>query len=333
MKKTIKIIIALGVLVVVAATVLTVSLIAGDGGKGNGNTEPSSLYTLAPSTVSPTLANDTEAWVDLDLLASELATASDTTDTSDTSSTSEVLTTLNSYQPLTTIIYVYETVVATAVPSTTQNVTQNELTEKETSNVMAEPEMTEFKYTIDSQSKTATLDKYLGDSSVVWLPETVGGYEVTAIGDKCFENASMTAVCIREGVKTIGNSAFLNCKNLTNITFLGVPYTVTVGDNAFKNCAKLKTINLPAASSIGKFAFDGCKSLETITLKDGTESIGDYCFTNCTNLKSITIPESVTYIGTGAFSNPNENLVIKCVKGSVADDKAAQYEIKTEYVG
>lgn len=332
MKKTTKIIIALGALVVVAATVLTVSLIAGKGGKENSNTEPQSLYTLAPSTVSPTLADNTEAWVDLDLLASELATASDTTDTSDTSSVSDVSTSANVYQPLTTIVYVYESVVQTPVTSATQKVTQNELTEKSTSNVMAEPEMSEFKYTINSQTKSVTLNKYLGDSSVVWLPETVGGYEVTAIGDKCFENSDITAVCIREGVRQIGAGAFLNCKSLTSVTFLGVPYTVTVGDNAFKNCTKLKTINLPAASSIGKFAFDGCKSLETVTLKDGTESLGDYCFTNCTNLKTVTIPESVTYIGTGAFSNPNANLVIRCVKGSVADDKAAQYDIKTEYI-
>lgn len=326
MKKTTKIIIALGALVVVAAVVLTVSLLSSKNKKETDNTGGSSLYTLA--SLAPTTTANTEAWVDLDAIASDLATATDTTSESesDTATTTmqSILTPATNAQPLTTIIYVYES----KVSETTQN---TQLTESATKKDTFEPEMSEYKYTVNSESKTVTLNKYLGDSSVVWIPETLGGYTVTEIGAKCFENNSLTTVCIREDVRTIGDNAFLNCKNLTTVTFLGAPYTITVGNNAFKNCAKLKTINLPEAKSIGNFAFDGCKSLEKLALKEGTESVGEYCFSNCTNLKELTIPESVSYIGAGAVSNHNKDLVIKCVSGSKAVEFANKYDVKIQY--
>lgn len=325
MKKTTKIIIALAALVVVAAIVLTVSLVASKNKDDKGDTANSSPYTLA-SLSQPTIA-DTDAWVDLDSIASDLATATDTTAESDTSTTmaSIVTPSASNNQPLTTIIYVYES----KVPETTGNA---QLTEPTTKKNTFEPEMSEYKYTVNSETKTVTLNKYLGDSSVVWIPETLGGYTVTEIGAKCFENNSLTTVCIREDVRTIGDNAFLNCKNLTTVTFLGAPYTITVGNNAFKNCAKLKTINLPEAKSIGNSAFDGCKALEKMTIKEGTESIGEYCFSNCTNLKELTIPESVSYIGAGAVSNHNKDLVIKCVSGSKAVEFANKYDVKIQYV-
>lgn len=327
MKKTTKIIIALGVLVVVAAVVLTASLLASKNKKGADDTSAPSFYTLA-SLTQTTTAN-TEAWIDLDAIASDLATATDTTSESDTSTTETTVPQTIVYpttppQPLTTIIYVYES----RVPETTQ---APQLTETTTKKVEFEPEMSEYKYTINSETKTVTLNKYLGDSSVVWIPETLGGYTVTEIGAKCFENNSLTAVCIREDVRTIGDNAFLNCKNLTTVTFLGAPYTITVGNNAFKNCAKLKTINLPEAKSIGNSAFDGCKALTELTIREGTESIGDYCFTNCTNLTKLTIPESVSYIGTGAVSNHHKDLVIVCVSGSKAAEFANKYDVKIQY--
>lgn len=324
MKKTTKIIIALGVLVVVAAVVLTASLLASKNKKDADDTSTPSFYTLA-SLTQTTTAN-TEAWIDLDAIASDLATATDTTSESDTSTTTMqgIITPTVNNQPLTTIIYVYES----RVPETTKN---SQLTEPTTKKNTFEPEMSEYKYTVNSESKTVTLNKYLGDSSVVWIPETLGGYTVTEIGAKCFENNSLTTVCIREDVRVIGDNAFLNCKNLTNVTFLGAPYTITVGNSAFKNCIKLKTINLPEAKSLGNFAFDGCKSLEKLTLKEGTESIGEYCFSNCTNLKELTIPESVSYIGAGAVSNHNKDLVIKCVSGSKAVEFANKYDVKIQY--
>lgn len=314
MKKTTKIIISLGVALLIAAVVLVVSLIqSGQSGKETTTAPGYSLQaTKAPSTTAVT-----ESWVDLEQMASELATATDTTDPSDTTTDTTVAPVIQ-----TTIVYIVysETNVA---PQPTETVSANS----------DEPEMQEYKYTIDKATRTVTVNKYLGEDSVVWIPEKIDGYVVTGIGSKCFEKQSLKGVVIPETVTSIGNNAFQGCSNLTSVTFKGAPSTITVGNNAFQNCTKLKSINLPAATTIGSLAFDSCTSLEKLSLELGTESIGDYCFRGCTNLQTLEIPETVTYIGQGAFSGEHrEDFVIYCVEGSAGHDAAVKYGINFECV-
>ena len=315
MKKTTKIIIALCVALLLVATVLVVSLVQNaDSGK-EATTKPG--YSLQ-ATKAPSTTGVTESWVDLEQMASELATATDTTDPSDTTSDTTMTTAAPVIQ--TTIVYVY-----------TEYVTNAPVTESVADDKNDEPEMSEYKYSTDKATGTVTLNKYLGDDTVVWIPEKIGGYTVTGIGSKCFEKQSLKGVVIPEEITSIGNNAFQGCKNLASVTFKGAPSTITVGNNAFQNCVKLKTINLPAAKRIGSLAFDGCSSLEELVIKMGTEEIGDYCFRNCTSLKSLRIPESVTVVGQGAFSGEHpEDMVIYCVEGSAGYEAAVKYGIKTD---
>lgn len=316
MKKTTKIIIALGVALLIAATVLVVSLVQNGDFKKEDTTAPA--YSLQ-ATRPPSTTGETESWVDLEQMASELATATDTTDPSDTTTDTTVAPVIQ-----TTIIYVY-----------TEYVTNEPTTEKLTSS-FDEPELQEYKYTINKENRSVTITKYLGDNASVWIPEEIAGYTVTGIGDKCFQKQSLKSVCIPETVKTIGNNAFQDCKNLASVTFLGAPSTITVGNNAFQGCQKLKSINLPAAKTIGNFAFEGCTSLENLVLEYGTESIGEYCFNGCSSLKVIEIPNSVTYIGNGVFGGERKGvLTIRCVEGSEADNVAQRYSsenLEIEYV-
>ena len=317
MNKTTKIIIALGVALLAVASVLVISLVKNSNFGKETTTTPA--YSLQ-ATKAPATTGETESWVDLEQMASELATATDTTDPSDTTTD----TTAVAPVVQTTIIYVY-----------TEYVT-NELTTEKLTNSFDEPEMQEYKYTINKENHSVTITKYLGDNASVWIPEKIAGYTVTGIGDKCFQKQSLKSVCIPETVTYIGNSAFQDCKNLGSVTFLGAPYTITVGNNAFQNCPKLKTINLPAAKTIGNFAFDGCTSLEKMVLEYGTESIGEYCFRGCSSLTLIEIPDSVTYIGNGVFGGERKGeLTIRCVQGSKGDEAAQKYSsesIKIEYV-
>lgn len=315
MKNTTKIIISLCVALLVVATVLVVSLV--QNGKTEKETTTKPAYSLQ-ATKAPSTTGVTESWVDLEQMASELATATDTTDASDT-------TTDTTAPPViqTTIVYIVysETNVA---PQPTESVSNDD---------EDEPQMSEYKYTIDKSTGSATISKYLGDDAIVWIPEKIGGYTVTGIGSKCFEKQSLKGVVIPEAVTTIGNNAFQGCKNLTSVTFKGAPSTITVGNNAFKDCINLKSINLPAAKRIGNMAFDSCTSLEKIVIDFGTEEIGDYCFRNCTKLKEVDIPESVTVIGQGAFTGEHpEDMVIYCVEGSAGHDAAKKYGIKAECV-
>ena len=317
MNKTTKIIIALGVALVLVATVLIVSVVQNKMLKKEETTTPA--YSLQ-ATKAPETVGETESWVDLEQMASELATATDTTDPSDTTTDTTVAPVIQ-----TTIVYI--------VYSETNLDSQ---TTQSSGNTLDEPEMQEYKYTINKESRSVTINKYLGDSTVVSIPETLAGYTVTGVGDKCFQKQSIKGVIIPEAVTYIGNNAFQDCKNLTSVTFFGASPGVTVGNNAFQNCPKLKTINLPEAKTIGNFAFDGCTSLEKMVLKPGTESIGEYCFRGCSSMTLIEIPDSVTYIGNGVFGGERKGVLkIRCVQGSKGDEAAQKYSSETieiEYV-
>ena len=111
----------------------------------------------------------------------------------------------------------------------------------------------------------------------------------------------LTEVNIPEGVETIENSAFTQCKKLGSVTFsAGLK---RIGESAFVG-TMLKTVALPEGlTSIGGYAFSVCDSLERVELHEGLTSIGEDAFAYSPKLREATIPTSVTEIGTGAFSS------------------------------
>ncbi len=92
----------------------------------------------------------------------------------------------------------------------------------------------------------------------------------------------ITAVDIKDGIKSIGEDAFFYFDNLTSAT---IPDSILV---------------------IGDHAFDSCKSLSEITIPNGVTSIGFCAFHNCDSIKSIRIPASVDTIYNNAFSDCNK---------------------------
>ena len=110
------------------------------------------------------------------------------------------------------------------------------------------------------------------------------------------------SVEIKQGTKTIANSAFYHCWHLTSVT---IPDSVTsIGSSAFNYCTSLTSVTIPdGVTNIGDYAFMHCTSLTSITIPDNVTSIGDWAFRNCTSLTSATIGNGVTEIGEKAFYN------------------------------
>ena len=124
---------------------------------------------------------------------------------------------------------------------------------------------------------------------------------VTTIGEDAFYNCEdLTDIHISDSVTSIGNSAFSNCKYLTAIH---IPDSVTsIGEDAFYNCKSLTSIHIPdSVTSIGDGAFYNCEDLTAIHISNSVTSIGNKAFYDCENLTAIHIPDSVTSIGEDAF--------------------------------
>ena len=126
---------------------------------------------------------------------------------------------------------------------------------------------------------------------------------VTSIGESAFSGCeNIASVKIPNGVTRIETYAFSNCKSLTSVD---IPDSVTsIGQNAFYNCKSMKNVDIPnSVVFIGSYAFAYCESFTTINIPCKITEIDSGVFTGCTNLTSVNIPDSVTTIYGSAFSS------------------------------
>ena len=97
---------------------------------------------------------------------------------------------------------------------------------------------------------------------------------------------SIKTVILKEGITSIGRSAFYRCDRLKSIT---IPDSVTsIGFMAFYNCNSLTGITIPdSVTTIGESAFWGCENLTSVTIPDSVTSIGALAFSDCKSLKEV----------------------------------------------
>ena len=192
--------------------------------------------------------------------------------------------------------------------------------------------MPTYTYTVDGNGN-ATITGYSGGVAALFIPETIDGHTVTAIGNRAFKgNLRLAAVTIPDTITEIGQDAFSGCRNLTSVSLsnnldsiyesafestaistLSLPSKLTRLDRkAFANCTNLQHVSIPATLTTTTYGtisddwngpFNGCSSLNSVSFAEGITSILSHLFENCNGLREISIPDSVTEIGEKAFKN------------------------------
>lgn len=138
------------------------------------------------------------------------------------------------------------------------------------------------------------------------IPRYLKEIKVKAIGNEAFaakegEKAySFTKLILPDTITSIGEKAFMNCKELVEVTLSrGIS---ELSDYIFAGCKNLQFFaSHDGITSIGKNAFDGCSNLVAVNLSKNLKTIGDEAFRSCIKLPNIFIPRSVTSIGYDAF--------------------------------
>lgn len=121
-----------------------------------------------------------------------------------------------------------------------------------------------------------------------------------SIARGAFLGSGIVSVKIPDGIKTIPEETFLDCKSLKSVT---LPNSVDyIGTSAFEGCQSLLTIAIPGSvKHVGQEVFRNCQNLSTVDLSEGLEEISQLAFESCTNLRSISLPNSLKFIYYGAF--------------------------------
>ena len=180
-------------------------------------------------------------------------------------------------------------------------------------------------YNLDATNRTAEVtsqyennpNNYSGLTSVRIQASVVYNkvsYSVKSVGDGAFMGCkNITSVTIPNSVTNIGSTSFILC-SISTINFIGsinewcnktwFPTSISTNYELFINGVPQRNVIIPKnITGIGNDAFHGCNNLTSITLPNSVKSIGRSAFSTCTGLTSVEIPNSVTSIEFQAFSN------------------------------
>src|SRR5664280_996461 len=200
--------------------------------------------------------------------------------------------------------------------------------------LLALPAVVQAQLTFTINNGAITITGYIGNPTVLIIPNTTNGYPVTTIAAFALQgNNTLTSLTIGTNVSNIGSAAFSLCGHLGSVT---IPGSVTnTGNYAFGFCVSLTNIMVSSknlgysivngvlfnknqtamvifpAGLAGDYAipstviniltraFEGA-TLSNVGVPGSVTQIGGLAFAYCNNLTTLTIPSSVTSISADA---------------------------------
>ncbi len=131
---------------------------------------------------------------------------------------------------------------------------------------------------------------YCESLNTIELPVTL-----KKINTMAFANSALNSITIPDNVVSVGNGAFMWCKNLTNV-HIGNGIEI-ISSNMFAFCPLLKDVELSnSINYIDESAFAYCTSLNEINLSENINLIEKCAFFACDNLKNVYINNPDTTI-------------------------------------
>ena len=113
---------------------------------------------------------------------------------------------------------------------------------------------------------------------------------------KSFTEGVIEIINVYNSASFVASSMFMSNKKIKTVN---LPYATSVGVRAFRMCTSLSQVNLPMCDYIGFDAFWGCWSLSQFSLPVCTY-ISDSAFGSCRSLTQVDLP-MCSYIGKSAF--------------------------------
>ena len=189
------------------------------------------------------------------------------------------------------------------------------------------------------RDREATVLSYQGKDSRLEIPDSIMAagmmIPVTRISVGVFSrNATLTKLHLPNTVKSIGEDAFRECRNLVidhmpdSLQYIGKqafrdcwqmtdlqlqPTCRRIEDEAFLYCTHLTNVNIQNPYAyIGERAFQNCYNLAFVALPDSIAILREGLFLNCSSLTTVTLPETVKQIGSRAFKGCSKLAAITC---------------------
>ena len=164
------------------------------------------------------------------------------------------------------------------------------------------------------------------DIGVVIFPDSV-----YSIGDEAFVCCKqLTSIMLPKSLELIGTAAFLSCSSLSDIK---IPSFVRkIGNGAFYGCTSLTKITIPnSVCEIASTAFGACEELTEVMFLGLVKKIGEGCFLECSDLTKIIVPDKKGKAYKKMLPDELHALIVEESESATFDTKPLKKAFSLEY--